>query len=146
MEFKNGILLNEAENKFLFLAFIFEYIKINNTIKYEQESFVYTQLPIQLDATCNGYQHLSMLSRDKSLAESLNLTRKSDDNVPEDFYGLMMNRVLKEVASLESELDNANELDADSSEKLASYKRIIAFNAGRWLLKKALMITSYNAH
>jgi DNA-directed RNA polymerase len=33
-----------------------------------------TFLPIQLDATCNGYQHLSLLSMDLSLAKELNLT------------------------------------------------------------------------
>jgi len=60
----------------LFTAFCFEYTRflesLNNTSAYFE-----THLPIQLDATCNGYQHLSLLSLDHDLAKELNLTKSS---------------------------------------------------------------------
>jgi len=45
----------------------------NNT----EISYFETHLPIQLDATYNSYQHLSLLISDEELAKELNLT-KSD--------------------------------------------------------------------
>ena len=32
-----------------------------------------TYLPIRLDASCNGYQHISLLTREEKVAEYLNL-------------------------------------------------------------------------
>jgi len=37
------------------------------------ENMYISHLPIQLDATCNGYQHLSLLMGDEPLAGQLNL-------------------------------------------------------------------------
>jgi hypothetical protein len=138
MYFNNCILLNKAKNKFLFIAFALEYIKIYNYIKYEKGSFIYTQLPIQLDATCNGYQHLSMLSRDNDLGKNLNLMSSKKEDVPNDFYGLLLNKITN---SLMEAIANK---DVDS-EKIEAYKRIILFNPGRSLIKKPVMVESYNA-
>jgi DNA-directed RNA polymerase len=92
INFDNGVLLNNAENKFLFIAFCLEYIKLANT----KNSYINTYLPIQLDATCNGYQHLSMLSRDGDLGKDLNLGESSRNDVPKDFYGLLLSRLTEE--------------------------------------------------
>jgi len=37
-----------------------------------------------LDATCNGYKHLSMLSLDHNLAKQLNLTKSNWNDDPKD--------------------------------------------------------------
>ena len=66
-------LLNKVKNKDLFISFALEYFKMYNAIKSQQVNHVYTQLPIQLDATCNRYQYLSMLSKDNDLGRDLNL-------------------------------------------------------------------------
>ena len=58
VNYENGILLNKANNKVLFLSFCMEYKNFHH-----QYSF-YTYLPIQLDATCNGFQHLALLSNE----------------------------------------------------------------------------------
>lgn len=140
MNFKNNtLLLSKANNKFLFIAFALEYIKIQNVIKEEKDSFVYTQLPIQLDATCNGYQHLSMLSRDNDLGKNLNLMSSKKEDVPKDFYGLLINKITQTLTNL---YKSDTEVD---SVKLEGYKRIIDFKPDRSLIKKSVMIESYNA-
>jgi DNA-directed RNA polymerase len=45
-------------------------------MKTEEENF-YTYLPVQLDATCNGYKHLSLLAQEKSIYKELNLEKTS---------------------------------------------------------------------
>ena len=44
-----------------------------------------THLPIQLDATCNGFQHIAMLANEQSLFGDLNLKTKRDAS-KKDFY------------------------------------------------------------
>ena len=72
LNFTNGVLLSKAENKFLFIAFCFEYRNYYNNLVLGK-SFYYSNFPIQLDATCNGYQHLAMLIEDENLLNLLNL-------------------------------------------------------------------------
>ena len=45
-----------------------------------------THLPIQLDATCNGYQHLALLTKEKGLLDKLNLGKSNYNLDPQDFY------------------------------------------------------------
>jgi DNA-directed RNA polymerase len=65
--------LLKAEKKLLFIAFCFQYNRFLESLDNDKEYFE-TNLPIQLDATCNGYQHLALLSLDHDLAKELNLT------------------------------------------------------------------------
>jgi DNA-directed RNA polymerase len=70
------MLLNKAENKLLFIYFCFEFKKYIEAIK-NKEAFFKTNLPIQLDASCNGFQHLTLLIDDLSLSEELNLQKSN---------------------------------------------------------------------
>jgi DNA-directed RNA polymerase len=72
INFENGILIEQAESKLLFIAFCFEFKKYLQSKRDENEYFI-THLPIQLDATCNGFQHISMLGMDQSLNSVLNI-------------------------------------------------------------------------
>lgn len=66
--FYNGELLSKSDSKILFLAFCFEYNRWLDCLDNSETTHFTSYLPIQLDATCNGYQHLAMLGLNSSLA------------------------------------------------------------------------------
>lgn len=67
IDYDNGILLSKAKDKLLFLAFCME-LKRFYTFFINQALMEFeTYLPIQLDATCNGFQHMALLSNEKTL-------------------------------------------------------------------------------
>lgn len=86
LEFDKSDLVNKADEKYLFLSFCLEMRRFDNYLNNENIYEFKTYLPIQLDGTCNGFQHLALLSNETKLFESLNLfeAKKSDD--PKDFY------------------------------------------------------------
>lgn len=73
INFENGNLIEKASSKLLFISFCIEYNKYLKALN-NNEGYFITHLPIQLDATCNGFQHLSLLLSDINLAKQVNLT------------------------------------------------------------------------
>ena len=53
-----------------------------NCFKDINQDYFITHLPIQLDATCNGYQHIAMLGRNDKLSENFKLCESSIDDIP----------------------------------------------------------------
>jgi len=51
-------------------------------------------IPVQLDGTCNGLQHLSALFRDEQAAPHVNLCASTDAEPPADIYGKVAETVL----------------------------------------------------
>ena len=51
-------------------------------------SEIYSGLPIYLDASCNGYQHISALVRDVGLAKNVNIIPNKKNKI-KDLYGLV---------------------------------------------------------
>jgi len=140
LNFKNGILLREADSKLLFIAFCFEYINYKNSLNNNLTYFI-SYFPIQLDATCNGYQHLSLLTGDEPLAGQLNLIADDINTVPKDFYtyvGLKFKDYLKQIIL---EIENSGK-DLDS---LESYKKLLNMDIQRKLIKIPIMVKPYNA-
>lgn len=64
-----------------------------------KEKFV-TYLPIYIDATCNGIQHLASMASDVDLANYVNLCKSTDSDIPGDIYGVMADRVRLELSEL----------------------------------------------
>lgn len=140
LNFKNGILINQAESKLLFIAFCFEYLNYKNSLNNNNSYFI-SHFPIQLDATCNGYQHLSLLTGDESLALELNLFPATDQDVPKDFYtfvGLKLTDYFKKkiIEIKEKKLTDEN---------LESYEKLLKLNIHRKLVKSSVMVKPYNA-
>ena len=67
-----------------------------------------------MDATCNGFQHLSLLSLDPSLGFELNLDKSSWNDVPKDFYSFLITSL---IDYFKSELVNNKKLSADKKYK-----------------------------
>ena len=89
----NDIIL-KSENKALFIAFCFEFNRFIDFMNNPNEDKFYTYLPIQLDATCNGYQHLALLTKDNKNLYKLNLNAADGNTVPSDFYNSILVKVV----------------------------------------------------
>nr|QWO71367.1 RNA polymerase [Termitomyces sp. DKA19] len=137
INFDNGVLLKKAENKILFLSFCFEFKKYIQALN-NKESFFVTNLPIQLDASCNGFQHLSLLVDDLSLSKELNLSESTWSDCPKDFYSFIALKIKKFFVNKLEE----NKLNPEDKE---SYQKLAEINIFRTLIKKAVMTTPYNA-
>jgi hypothetical protein len=135
IHFWNGKLIKKADSKLLFIAFCFEFKKFIEEFN-NDKPFFKTYLPIQLDATCNGYQHISMLGNDKILSENLNIKTSNFENVPDDFYSII-GLMVKEMISKEIEKSEYND-------KLESYLRLNKISLHRNILKKCIMTIPYN--
>lgn len=140
LNFKNKKLIEKAENRFLFTSFCIEYKKWVDFLNNE-ETYLYTHFPIQLDASCNGYQHLALLSGDFKLGSKLNLTRSNWNDKPEDFY----NHVLTAVFSYINENLKKESFKNEKDSKFKSYERLSKININRKIIKKSIMTIPYNA-
>ena len=156
LNFRNGKLIKEADSKLLFIAFCFEFGNYFNSLKSNDTSYI-TYFPIQLDATCNGYQHLSLLMGDESLAGHLNLISEDPESIPQDFYsfiGLKINDYLnlrlsdeknkkEKYICVNKDLDNKEILNIEKN--IQSCERLLKLNKNRSLVKIPIMVKPYNA-
>lgn len=136
--FYNGKLILEAELKTSFISFCFEYNRWLDCLENSKSTHFTTYLPIQLDATCNGYQDISMLTRDRTLAEKVNLTESSWEDQPNDLYSYVS-------SFLGGYFDNKLKEKDVSIEDRESYIRLKSLDIQRELIKLALMTKAYNA-
>jgi len=83
--------------------------------------------PISFDATCNGFQHLAAIFKDKEIAKISNVINDSD--IPNDVYNFVAENVKKII-----------EVEPDSDMK----DKFLLINLFRNLLKKPVMTIPYN--
>ena len=122
----------------MFISFLFEYNRWLDCLDDSNTTHFITYLPIQLDASCNGYQHISMLVQDYGLAKHLNLTKSTWDDTPDDFYSFVA-CCLNEY--YDSMLESKDLSDVDKK----SLIRLKALKIPRSIIKKAIMTKPYNA-
>jgi DNA-directed RNA polymerase len=91
LNFEINNIINKAENKVCFIAFCFEYKRFMEFMRDIDNTKFYTYLPIRLDATCNGYQHLALLTQETKLLSKLNLDMSTHDDDPNDYYTYVSN-------------------------------------------------------
>lgn len=105
-----------------------EYKRYIEFLNNEDSMTFSTYLPIQLDATCNGFQHLALLSNEKILFKELNLYVDINDKTPypRDFYSFL---IYKLTILLEGKIKDMSVKDLSETDKLLfeSYKRLLAF-------------------
>ncbi len=138
--------IEKAKDKLLFLSFCMEYKRYIDFKGDERLSIFETFLPIQLDATCNGFQHMAMLSDEEVLFDELNLKllnssqKKSEPvNEAKDFYSFILHKLLQKF---KSKLDEGIEIDEVNG---GSYKNLNEFVWDRKYIKKTIMTIPYNA-
>lgn len=65
---------------------------------YQNPDKFISRLPILLDATCNGLQHLSAIANDINLAEKVNICASQDDDKPQDVYSELILPIKRDIA------------------------------------------------
>lgn len=139
LNFETNDIINKAEIKACFLSFCFEYRRFISFMNDPDVSTFHTYLPIQLDATCNGYQHISLLTRQDKLLKYLNLKPSTPNDKPEDFYSYVLYEVCDYIKNkLEGET-------FDCIEEKESMIKLQKVELSRNMVKKAVMTYSYNA-
>ncbi len=145
INFENNDIVNKAENKTCFVSFCFEYRRFVEYMSNHESKVFYSYLPIQLDATCNGYQHLSLLTREKNLFDVLNLASSTHDDDPDDFYTYILNLT---IVFMEHEKNTLSAIENKSNaqlKQLQSYIKLLKVVFDRSMVKKTIMTKSYNA-
>jgi hypothetical protein len=128
LNFESNDMVNKAESKVCFISFCFEYKRFIEFMNNKDSIIFYTYLPIQLDATCNGYQHLALLTHETKIFSKLNLDASTHDDDPNDYYSyiaekareymeseikksfLQINENKKEIKQLNNLLDKKDKL------------------------------------
>jgi DNA-directed RNA polymerase len=107
----------------------------------EQGPEFITHLPVSMDGTCNGYQHLSALGRDLIGGRATNLVPAAE---PADIYQEVADHVL---LRLKKDLDTAREAQARqgeaSSQEYADVARQLLGLIDRSIVKHSTMTTPY---
>ena len=98
--------------------------------EYNKENFI-THLPIYIDGTCNGIQHLSSMASDTNLGEYVNLRISNDDDVPQDLYRKMADKAKLDIKTFLKKSEN-NKHDS-----------IGLINMDRSFIKRCIMTIPY---
>lgn len=95
-----------------------------------------TYLPIKLDASCNGFQHLALLSDEVTIFEELNLSESEKGEDPKDFYSYILKTI---KIHLQTKLINS------SGEEKDRIIRLLQLSIKRSHIKPLIMTKPYNA-
>nr|YP_010130257.1 DNA-dependent RNA polymerase [Clavaria fumosa]QPZ51159.1 DNA-dependent RNA polymerase [Clavaria fumosa] len=117
-------LILSADNPFIFLSFclnVKELHKNPNTI---------IKIPVFLDATCNGIQHLAAIMQDIELGTKVNLIPYESEDKPRDIYFELIDPINKAINKFGKENDEYNTLS------------LVKLN--RKIIKQSIMTKVYN--
>ena len=145
LDFRNNNIVNKAENKACFVSFCFEYERFIDFYLDNDRTVFYTYLPIQLDASCNGYQHLALLTKETKLFDKLNLDISTHEDAPDDFYKYILEKTNDYIAEQIDILSNIKNKSDKQIKRLNSLKILDKVRFDRSIVKKAIMTKSYNA-
>jgi DNA-directed RNA polymerase len=145
LNFENNDVVESAENKVCFISFCFEYKRFIEFIHNTNSVKFATYLPIQLDASCNGYQHLALLTREAKLFNKLNLDKSTFDDKPDDFYAYILDKTEEYIKKKIDVMSKYNKLSDKEQKVYDSYIILSKIKLDRGIVKKAIMTKSYNA-
>ena len=116
--------IQKAESPISFAAFCLE---VKNLEKNRDHKI---KMPVFIDATCSGIQHISALIGDVELAKKVNLIHDSNNEKPEDFYLSLVEPLNKAI----------NEYGKENIE----YSALSELHLTRKILKQPIMTLNYN--
>ena len=145
LDFFNNDIVNKAENKATFVSFCFEYKRFVEFFNNKNTVVFYTYLPIQLDASCNGYQHLVLLTKESSLFNKLNLDVSTHDDNPDDFYSYILDKLNQYIHKQIEKLSSVVNRTKKQENLLNSFKLLVQLCFDRAIVKKTIMTDSYKA-
>ena len=116
--------INKASKRIQFTAFCFA---VKN---YNKDNNYLVKLPVFLDATCSGIQHLAALLKDINLGKYVNLTITTENDDVEDLYQTVVDPINKAI----------NKLGKDN----ILYKSLKNVKLDRKILKTSIMTQVYN--
>lgn len=131
--------MKNADDKFLFLSFCIEMKRFDDFLNNENANEFKTYLPIQLDGTCNGFQHLALLSNETDLFAPLNLTESNKNADPNDLYSHILDNLNVYIEDKRQKIKDKND------EIYKSYTRLINLGLSRKEIKHSIMNKPYNA-
>jgi len=126
-----------ADKPFCFLAAVFEYARLIA----EGEDFV-GYLPISLDGTNSGCQHMSGISLSETEGSLVNLTNTTE---MADIYKLNAERVTEELMSIKDDVQPFNAKWEDSRTRFQLAKAWLDFGITRSVLKRPVMTFAYSS-
>lgn len=122
-----------AEQPLLFLTAALElknYIKDPNNFK--------SRLPIFVDATCNGLQHLAAMVNDVNLAKYVNLLKSSCDDIPNDIYGEMAVKIKHNISKVIKQ-----KIFNKKTGELEDFSKLENLHITRSFIKRGIMTIAY---
>jgi len=104
-------------------------LELRRYLQFENKKNLISNLPIYIDATCNGLQHLAAMCKEVSLAKLVNLTPSSEDDKPGDVYTAMSEYV-------------STKLNEDII-KRPELSKLLLINLNRSFIKRGIMTIPY---
>jgi hypothetical protein len=147
LNFETNTIVDNAENKVSFISFCYEYKRFKEFWDNKDQVVFYTYLPTRLDASCNGYQHLVLLTKENKLLNKLNLDKSTHDDDPNDFYTYIFEKIGEYIDTLITELSKIQKSKMNEKEisLYQSYKKLKKVRLDRSIIKKTIMTESYSA-
>jgi DNA-directed RNA polymerase len=119
-------LLFESDEPLLFLACCLELKDY-----YDNPTSFESRLPIYLDATCSGLQHLSSMISESNLAKYVNIVKSDENDQPNDLYGEMVDKVINLIENFVKEKPE--------------YINLLKLKILRGFIKRGIMTIPYSA-
>ncbi len=124
LDIPNNELWLNADEPLIFLACALELQGY-----YQNPNKFISSLPIFLDGTCNGLQHLSAIANDINLAEKVNICPSDEKDDPKDVYSELLIPIKDEITKLvQSKPEHYN---------------LSKLNISRKLIKRGIMTITY---
>ena len=129
------------------IAFLIEFVRIHREYQLNNQDWskVKSGLPIHLDASCNGFQHIAALTRNEKLAKSVNLLYDEEDMAKGDLYQEVADEALSRYQENKKESSKLRKIIDEICQTEESKDNLISGLLTRGFCKPLVMITGYGA-